>query len=435
MNAYPRIVSETQKMYKIGFIGLSGVGKSSIINTLTEKPLAPCGPDNPTLKRAEYLVKKITYVDFPGSDTLDKAALKECHLILLVLANNRLPMTGKEHTIFRKATKIGEVAIVVNNCTNNTVFGYPPEGFPSYTNIFRFSTYEPADYDGLAKYIKVSSKCIKYPRDFQHAYNLFKNWRQPYFSTEISKFVSLISGLRGSARFVIKMLNYIIGDDTPWVDKGPCMHYVQGMGITRSNTKAYVVDKKWDFLVPLSKVDPEIAEFCMAYMDSLSIIYVSRVGDDTARANIAKYTRLLLHPWSISADVYAKFTNTDNLMIPNIMNRADLDSDKRWSDTKAYIMERINTFAFDTGVPYMAAYILYPEVPNIPWIGYSEKNPEWITRNIEAIKYRFRPMFTQKVASCNAFIYNVEPNSPALLSVENALEFDYHKNILWSKKQ
>ncbi len=56
---------QNQKMYKIGFIGLSGVGKSSIINTLTEKPLAPCGPDNPTLKRAEYPVKKITYVYFP----------------------------------------------------------------------------------------------------------------------------------------------------------------------------------------------------------------------------------------------------------------------------------------------------------------------------------------------------------------------------------
>lgn len=54
---------------KCGIIGLSGAGKSSLINAIAGQKIAQTGSTETTMEAQSYINKGIEYVDLPGCGT------------------------------------------------------------------------------------------------------------------------------------------------------------------------------------------------------------------------------------------------------------------------------------------------------------------------------------------------------------------------------
>lgn len=297
------------------------------------------------------------------------------------------------------------------------------------------------DADRLKSYITktcTSTTKYDYPQKFHRAYDIFTKWREPGFADHLVEFTLEVSELLKNGEdpvLITKMLGNLIGNDTPWVNS-PSIYYVQGMGIMiQEGKRAYRVEDKWRFLPMIAALHHELFFFCAPYMDSITLVTLcieQKMSKEGILEHIKMYPGKLLHPWSVSMDLYNKFRYHGDVMIPNMANYALLDSIDGWLGTKRYILEKVvNLNTLESNYGYLIGYIINPEVTVLMDRTPLDKDTE---RTIKAISYRFKPLFTEKIKDYNAYKYNIEANSEHLLLVEKAMEPKYVNNNLCSNK-
>lgn len=300
------------------------------------------------------------------------------------------------------------------------------------------------DYDRLLAKINMLARDTVHSGKLEEIANGFSNWdvdnfNYTLFVERVEELLSLTDNQTKKLEItekIIKIMRYYIGVNTPWgvMNNGYIdNYYVQGWQVLQK-VKAlehYIFHPKWRFLLPLSTVNKTLLEFCMPYMDSLTLILSaikSRYNDENVIALLKKYRKgSLLHSWNASTHIHNICTNLGDLLVP-IGTRLDDKSCPLWDSTYKHVLERVDQLLkTKTEIGYMAAYIIHPEAAEIYWAtsSFGKQLPYWINLNITLIKHRFRPLLLERCIHYNAYKYDLEIGSQPLRLVENALTRDY----------